>query len=589
MQALHKIQDVDSTILCSFVIALYNRADTIERCLDSIVFQRTTHSFEIIIVDDQSTDSSLEVARVWQARYPNKIRVVQNPNKGVANAKNLGVATAKGMFVTFVDSDDYIDYYFLQTMIGSEGALTADMIIAPIWSIRNANKWRMKIVSDERSPLGQLNFLQASYFFLCGKLFRRSLFDKFGLLPNLRISEDTSWVFPAIAKTKNIVYVDIPGYFYELSANSISSSFNSKELVADAISSSEIILTNTPKEFRSAAEHYIMRRIIWYYLPKFKGFTKSFQEFLINRPELCVRWSAAHAVETPATCDKLASLIDDEISMMPTNVFVNGFGAKADVAKFQAVFESDTVLEVLDETNCCISSAPESVRNAYTANDWRFVAEYFAIQRIYERGGVYLDAAMDVLHPFWQMRETPAFFAYATEHSFTNKVFGGFAGQEVFRLLIRTYESNCFDSKMRLSERIRIVVTGITNLSNNAGIDVRSGYGVFLCPISQFVFSDGEMRKSALTIDSEAPIESIRAFDREMFCNQNSKCHTTSLMTSDQEKKLRSERDYYRKQVVSMETSIVWRLKERLKRPLMKIGVFSFLKRMGNVLLHLFK
>ncbi len=88
----------------SIIIPVYNAIPLLERCLDSIFNQTTQYSYEIILVDDGSTDSSVEVIK---ARKEPNIILYQQANTGPAAARNKGVELAKGKYVTFIDADDY--------------------------------------------------------------------------------------------------------------------------------------------------------------------------------------------------------------------------------------------------------------------------------------------------------------------------------------------------------------------------------------------------------------------------------------------------------------------------------------------------
>lgn len=95
----------------SVIIPLYNAAMLLDRCLDSIFSQTTTYTFEVILVDDGSTDDTVEVVR---RRSETNIRLVSQQNAGPATARNRGVGLATGEFCTYVDADDYWSDGYIQ-------------------------------------------------------------------------------------------------------------------------------------------------------------------------------------------------------------------------------------------------------------------------------------------------------------------------------------------------------------------------------------------------------------------------------------------------------------------------------------------
>ena len=94
----------------SIVVNMYNTAAYLPRCMDTLLHQDIpTDDYEIILVDDCSTDNSLELANDYAARYPNIHVCVHTVNKGLAAARNTGIDVARGQYLCFVDPDDYIE------------------------------------------------------------------------------------------------------------------------------------------------------------------------------------------------------------------------------------------------------------------------------------------------------------------------------------------------------------------------------------------------------------------------------------------------------------------------------------------------
>ncbi|MFW5670449.1 MAG: glycosyltransferase family 2 protein, partial [Acetivibrio ethanolgignens] len=101
--------------ILSVIVPVYNAAKTINRCVDSIMNQ-TFRDFELILVNDGSQDESLKICNTICSKYDN-VQLVDRPNGGVSSARNAGINASKGEYLTFVDSDDFLDthcfeYYF---------------------------------------------------------------------------------------------------------------------------------------------------------------------------------------------------------------------------------------------------------------------------------------------------------------------------------------------------------------------------------------------------------------------------------------------------------------------------------------------
>ena len=114
----------------SVIVPVYNMAaqDKLSWCLESLVNQ-TLSDYEIIAVDDCSTDGSLAILREYEKKYPGKIQVIVSPvNKKQGGAKNLGLAAARGEWIGFIDSDDWVTHDFYEKLIRRGEETEADIV-----------------------------------------------------------------------------------------------------------------------------------------------------------------------------------------------------------------------------------------------------------------------------------------------------------------------------------------------------------------------------------------------------------------------------------------------------------------------------
>lgn len=111
----------------SVVVPVYNVAPYLARCLDSLVAQ-TLSDIEIICIDDKSTDNSLEILQEYKNKYPQIHVIALDKNSGVATARNAGIDAARGKYLGFVDSDDYIDADFYEKLYATAKKENADMV-----------------------------------------------------------------------------------------------------------------------------------------------------------------------------------------------------------------------------------------------------------------------------------------------------------------------------------------------------------------------------------------------------------------------------------------------------------------------------
>ena len=115
-------------IKVSVIIPAYNTETYIKQCIESIL-QQTLIEIEIIVVDDGSSDGTLNILTEYENNYPEKIRVFHKENGGQASARNLALQYAKGEFLGFVDSDDWIDLEMYEEMYNKAKEEGADIVI----------------------------------------------------------------------------------------------------------------------------------------------------------------------------------------------------------------------------------------------------------------------------------------------------------------------------------------------------------------------------------------------------------------------------------------------------------------------------
>src|SRR5690606_21293510 len=116
----------ESSIKVSVIIPVYNADKFLARCLSSIISQ-TLKNIEIIVVDDGSTDTSRDILKKFADR-DNRIVIIRQRNQGVSIARNAGLAIARGEYVGFVDSDDFVDPGYFESLYTTAIEKGADIV-----------------------------------------------------------------------------------------------------------------------------------------------------------------------------------------------------------------------------------------------------------------------------------------------------------------------------------------------------------------------------------------------------------------------------------------------------------------------------
>lgn len=168
--------------IVSIIIPIYNAEKTLEHCIVSCLRQSLS-SFEILLIDDGSTDQSFAIAKHFQTQFPQYIRLFHQPNSGPSRARNIGLSNARGKYIGFLDADDRVDRdMFLRLVLTAESD-HADLVVCGRYDIiQEPNKTHsLKRVPHTHYPCGSIfetpELLSDTTQFVWDKLFCRDIID----------------------------------------------------------------------------------------------------------------------------------------------------------------------------------------------------------------------------------------------------------------------------------------------------------------------------------------------------------------------------------------------------------------------------
>lgn len=213
--------------MISIIVPVYNSATYLERCVNSLI-QQTMDEIEIILVDDGSTDGSSGICDKFSA-VDKRVCVIHQPNSGVSIARNRGLAAAKGEYISFVDSDDYVDSDYIQAMYNGIVNNDSDLVIC--------GRTQIKIDGSRNvitPPALQMNcdkikeiFQNTGFDYVrggpCCKMYKKSIIDHYNIYfpENIHYLEDAIFVLEYILCCSRVVSIKESHYFYELHAGSL--------------------------------------------------------------------------------------------------------------------------------------------------------------------------------------------------------------------------------------------------------------------------------------------------------------------------------------------------------------------------------
>lgn len=217
------------------VVPIYNVEEYLARCLDSVVGQ-TFRDIEIICVDDGSTDGSASIVERY-AEKDERISLIRQENKGLSAARNAGMKVARGKYISFVDSDDWIDLDFLEKLYNAAEKYEADAacseIKRPHSSGKNPYKLKfesLQVLSAVSDKYRVLEIPRRCYVW--NKIYLRSELERQNLkFPDGRMFEDVYFTIRFLFNCKKVVTVPGVCYHYWVNSKSISRKLRDKNQI----------------------------------------------------------------------------------------------------------------------------------------------------------------------------------------------------------------------------------------------------------------------------------------------------------------------------------------------------------------------
>lgn len=301
----------------SVVVPVYNVEKYLAPCLESILSQ-SFGDFEIIVVEDCSTDDSLRIAKKFAAAGERITLVRQRENMGLSAARNRGIDLARGKYVTFIDSDDWLGEDFFADLVQAAEATDAQIVsmgyteygaeesgggkprerkipltVRPIRLSPNVTDRLRMMIDMKLSAIA------------CAKLFRRDFLLRHGLRFEKIKSEDILFHFAALYHAENYVVIPQTSYFYRQTASSITRGAN-LDKAKQAVETVFLMLGFADEYMRSMPEiietptlaHRIKKFFVWVLMNSFflnVAGGVSFREILDGVDEVFAKYAPENA------------------------------------------------------------------------------------------------------------------------------------------------------------------------------------------------------------------------------------------------------------------------------------------------------
>ena len=204
----------------SVIIPVYNATKYLDRCVISLLAQQTQWGFELLFIDDGSEDESLKLLKSWEQR-DRRIRVFTQPNQGPSAARNFGLREVHGNYIIFVDSDDWVDPYYIESLRNGVESGGSGLVMGGFFRERKngiidytetpqtyyQNDFPMMIKERELHRKG----------FPFGKIYETAIIRRHGLrfCEGIHYGEDLIFLFSYLIHAEYIRFIDRCGYHYD--------------------------------------------------------------------------------------------------------------------------------------------------------------------------------------------------------------------------------------------------------------------------------------------------------------------------------------------------------------------------------------
>lgn len=209
--------------LISIILPVYNSEKFILNCVNSILIQ-TYRKFELIIIDDGSTDKSKEILKKIKDK-DNRIHVITTDHKNPGEARNVGINFAKGDFITFIDSDDYIHPQYLEIMLKTINTHNSDIVLVQATLTKELfneygefRNYDVKKLTQDK--LFNLFFSDWKYRAVWGKLYKKNIINNKRFI-NQIYSEDCEFNTYIATKIKKAILIKSELYYHTINEGSL--------------------------------------------------------------------------------------------------------------------------------------------------------------------------------------------------------------------------------------------------------------------------------------------------------------------------------------------------------------------------------
>ena len=203
--------------LVSIVVPVYNVEKYLDKCVDSLINQ-TYSNIEIVLIDDGATDNSGILCDKWACK-DKRVRVIHTENQGLSAARNVGIRNSSGKFLSFVDSDDWLEPEMIEILVRNMCLCNADISSCGVKKDYDEQKILLQKKSGyklikQKQMFHEILCNEMVYGYVCNKLFIQDIIKEIRFDEKLFSQEDMDFTMKYLERCKNCVYTEAEYYHY---------------------------------------------------------------------------------------------------------------------------------------------------------------------------------------------------------------------------------------------------------------------------------------------------------------------------------------------------------------------------------------
>ena len=461
--------------LVSILVPVYNGSKYVRRFLDSALDQEF-RDFEIVCVDDQSTDNTLEIIEQYRQIFPDKIFIYpsEEHHGSIGTMRNLAFSHARGKYIYWCDQDDILHPCGIQNLVNEAETYNCDIVCGWAYithvedegiatSLSVLNKKQTQAASIQASIMGGIDYWV--------RLIRTDFVKEYGPIPEDCFFDDVAYMPCLQSYAKSIRFVNFPIYYYHRRKDSASGNV-SRAVCEGSVKAEKYALEHCNPDYIKEVQFFVASRtemnlnMRWQYFDVFVNWAREQMEWIADN---------SYITRNKKIYDRIKWAASLTENLLPNRIYVNGFENELSDTRLtelqEKVFYDGCEVVELSEKNCDIDSNIY-VKRAYEDGNYNLVCEYFVLKSIYENGGVFIHDSIKILNYFTYYKYQHAIFFRIDDYSYSDRIFGSPAGNPVIGDLLNTY-SEKWDKKQKyttLAERIKTILTAKYDIPlNNTG------------------------------------------------------------------------------------------------------------------------